>query len=556
MKKTAIAIHAGLIAMAAVPAFAWVGTADLGSDSGGPLTPTNQTGIRTLDPDTLYTLKGLYYVESGAEIHIPAGTTIYGTPAATLVIKTGGKIYATGEQYNPIVMTSSFAPGNRFPGDWGGVVILGLARVNKTDPQIEGGIIDATYGGNDDNDSSGVFKYVRIEFPGYRFALNNEINGLTMGGVGAGTELHHIQVSYSFDDSYEWFGGSVDAHHLVALGGTDDEFDTDFGYRGRMQFLFGLRDPDFSDPQGSSNGFESDNDSGGTFDMPLTMPIISNATLVGPEYVVGVGNLPPGATFSNSGVLRKNSRISIFNTAIAGYPRGMTVREGSIPAADSDTLRFYDNEVTGHDEYSAGNIHDTGRWADIGTWFAGNSNNAVGPRSHTAIGLGDMSVLTAPNPIPQAGSPLIGTAQWTNSYLTDTAAYFDEVDYKGAFDPALPWNQQWTFYWTNFDPQNTDYAVSAVEDSPELPAFGRLAENYPNPFNPSTTIRFSVPKAGPVTLEVFDVRGRKVADLHKGDLDVGSYDVNFNGNGLSSGTYFYRLSGDGFVYTEKMQLVK
>ena len=173
MKKTAIAILAGLIAMAAVPAFAWVGTADLGSDSGGPLTPTNQTGIRTLDPDTLYTLKGLYYVEPGAEIYIPAGTTIYGTPAATLVIKPGAKIYATGEQYNPIVMTSSFAPGNRFPGDWGGVVILGLARVNKTDPQIEGGIIDATYGGNDDNDSSGVFKYVRIEFPGYRFALNN-----------------------------------------------------------------------------------------------------------------------------------------------------------------------------------------------------------------------------------------------------------------------------------------------------------------------------------------------------------------------------------------------
>jgi hypothetical protein len=556
MKKTAITILAGLIAMAAVPAFAWVGTADLGSDSGGPLTPTNQTGIRTLDPDTLYTIKGLYYVEDGAEIHIPAGTTIYGVPAATLVIKTGGKVYATGEQFNPIVMTSSEVPGNRFPGDWGGVVILGLARVNKTDPQIEGGIIDATYGGTDDNDSSGVFKYVRIEFPGYRFALNNEINGLTMGGVGAGTELHHVQVSYSFDDSFEWFGGAVDAHHLVALGGTDDEFDTDFGFRGRMQFLFGLRDPDFSDPQGSSNGFESDNDSGGTFDMPLTMPIISNATLVGPEHVVGVGNLPIGNTFSNSGVLRKNSRISIFNTVIAGYPKGMTVREGSIPAAEIDTLRFYDNEVTGHSEYTPGNIHDTGRWPGIGVWFDANANDDTLSRSHTAVGLGDMSSLIAPNPIPQAGSPLIGTAIWTNSYLTDNAAYFDEVSYRGAFDPALPWTQQWAYYWTNFDPQNTDYTVSAVEDSPELPSFGRLAENYPNPFNPSTKIRFSVPKAGHVTLDVFDVRGNKVANLHDGDLGVGSYDMNFNGNGLSSGTYFYRLTGNGFSFTEKMQLVK
>jgi hypothetical protein len=323
-----------------------------------------------------------------------------------------------------------------------------------------------------------------------------------------------------------------------------------------LQFLFGLRDPDFSDPQGQSNGFESDNDSGGTFDLPLTMPIISNATLVGPEHVVGVGNLPAGNTYQNAGVLRKNSRISIFNTAIAGYPRGISVREGSIPAAGSDTLRFYDNEVTGNYEYTTGDIHDTGRWAGVGVWFDGNANQDTLPRSHTAVGLGDMSVLASPNPVPQAGSPLIGSAVWTNDYLTANAAYFDEVDYRGAFDPNLPWSQQWTYYWTNFDPQNIDYAVSAVEDSPGIPVLGRLADNYPNPFNPSTTIRFSVPKAGIVALEVFDLRGHKVADLHKGELAAGSHDVNFNGNGLSSGTYFYRLTGDGFTYTDKMQLVK
>jgi hypothetical protein len=551
MKKTAITLLLGLIAMAAAASsFAYIGEADLGTIDVDPLAPFNQTGIRTLSPDTLYTLHGLYYVESGAQIIIPAGTIIQGVPAATLVIKPGGQIFAEGEKFKPVVFTSSEAPGNRFPGDWGGVVILGNAPVNQDNPLIEGGIIEGSYGGNDPTDNSGIFKYCRIEFPGYRFQLNNEINGLTLGGVGSGTEIHHVQVSYSFDDSYECFGGTVDLHHIVAIGGTDDEFDTDFGYQGRVQFGFAMKDPDFSDPTGSSNGFESDNDGSGTSAWPQTWPVYSNMTLIGPEYV---GTLPVGNTFANAGVIRRNSRTSIFNSVIAGYPRGMSIRDLTIDMASQDTMRFYNNEVTGNYEYSPGNIHDTGRWPGVGLWFVANANEDTVPRAETVVGLGASIDLTDPSPIPQAGSVLIGTADFGNDYLQDP--YFTPTTYRGAFDPDLPMNRQWTAYWTEFDPQNRDYSLPASSVA-DVPARDVALGNYPNPFNPSTMIKFSVPRAGQVTVEVFDLRGHKVADVFRGELEASDHAINFNGEGLASGTYFYRVSGDGFSATEKMQLVK
>lgn len=550
-----LTIVTALLALA-VPSFAWVGTADLGiPDPGNPddnRTPFNLFSNRTLSPDTLYTLHGFVYVEAGATITIPPATVIQGTPAATLIIKPGATINAAGEPDAPIIFTSNRTPGDRLPGDWGGVVILGLAQDNEANPVIEGGIIEGSYGGTDDDDSSGVFKYVRIEFPGYRFQLDNEINGLTMGGVGRGTELHHVQVSYSFDDSFEWFGGTVNAHHLVAIGGTDDEFDTDHGYRGELQFCFALRDSAFSDPTGSSNGFESDNDGSGSSAWPQTHPVFSNVTMIGPEYVEQ-GTLPVGNTFRNAGVLRRNSRISCYNSVIAGYPRGLSVRDNSINMAQLDTLQFHDTEVTGSYEYSTLNIHDTGRWPGIGPWFMSHANLDTVPRSHDVLNLGGNVSLTNPAPIPQPGSSLIGTADFTEPALQ--TANFTPVTYRGAFDPALPMDQQWTAGWTEFDPQNANYAaVSSVGD--DTPKFAARASNAPNPFNPSTTISFSVPRKGHVSVRVYDMRGREVAVLHEGVLEADNHSILFQGHGLSSGTYFYRVVGNGFDVTEKMQLVK
>jgi len=319
-----------------------------------------------------------------------------------------------------------------------------------------------------------------------------------------------------------------------------------------VQFAFALRDPNQWDPTGESNGFESDNDSAGSSAWPQTFPVYSNVTSVGPMYVQDP--LPVGHRYQHAGLLRKNSRISIFNSAIAGFPRGLSVRENSIVKAKEDTLRFVNNEVTGdYTGFAPNNIHDVPRWAGIGTWFIGHANLDTIPRSYTSVGLGASQLLNAPDGVPQAGSVLIGTADWADSYLADP--FFQQVSYRGAFDPALPMSRQWTAWWTNFAPQNADYTMpaSAVGGTPELRV---TLGNQPNPFNPSTTIKFSVPKTGRAALEVFDLRGRKVASLVDGELAAGDHSLQFSGEGLPSGTYFYRLSGDGYEVTEKMQLVK
>lgn len=559
MKKTAIAALLGLIATAAaLPALAWVGTETLGTVDIDPLAAFHQNANRTLSPDTLYTLHGLYYVQPGATLTIPAGTVIKGVPAGTLVVKPGSTIMAMGTWDKPIIFTSSEPAGSRLSGDWGGVVILGNARVNQPNPIIEGGIVaEGTYGGTDDNDSSGVFKYVRIEFAGYRFALNNEINGLTLGGVGSGTEIHHIQVSYADDDSYECFGGTVNLHHLVAYAGTDDDFDTDFGFRGKCQFLFSLRDPNQWDPTGESNGFESDNDGAGTAAWPQTGPVYANVTLIGPEYVQNP--LPAGNRFQHAALLRRNARTSIFNSVIAGFPRGISVRNLSVTKAQQDTLRFENNEITGDYLYATNMIHDVANWqsvagnAGLGGWFRAHANLDTIVRLPSVVGLGATVSLTNPNVVPQPGSVLISTADWTDSYLADP--YFQQVSYRGAFDPAKPMSSQWTALWTNFDPQTADYSMPASPVA-ETPVLRASLSAQPNPFNPSTTIKFGVPKSGRASLVVFDVRGRRVANLHNGELAAGDHSLQFSGEGLPSGTYFYRLSGDGYSVTEKMQLVK
>ncbi len=169
-------------------------------------------GKQTLKRGT-YILKGWVYIADGAELTIESGTVIKGDKQtkAALIAERGGKLIAQGSESAPIVFTSEEAAGSRKPGDWGGVILCGKARNNSTtEMQIEGGP-RTKHGGNDDAANSGVLSYVRIEFAGYPFEEDKEINGLTFGSVGSGTKLDHIQESYSNDDSYEWFGGDVNS---------------------------------------------------------------------------------------------------------------------------------------------------------------------------------------------------------------------------------------------------------------------------------------------------------------------------------------------------------
>ncbi|MFN9325963.1 MAG: hypothetical protein ACK6A5_11335, partial [Flavobacteriales bacterium] len=192
------------------------------TNTGGTIEVTaNITTNTTWTSNNKYLLKGFIYIEDGATLTIQAGTIIKGDKPTkgTLIVKRGGKLIADGTASQPIVFTSNQAAGNRDYGDWGGIIICGRAPHNQpSDPTIEGGV-DAQYGGTDPDDNSGILRYVRIEFSGIPFQPNQEINGLTMGAVGRGTILDHIQVSYCGDDSNEWFGGTVNAKHLIALRG-------------------------------------------------------------------------------------------------------------------------------------------------------------------------------------------------------------------------------------------------------------------------------------------------------------------------------------------------
>ena len=300
------------------------------------------TGATTWTRNNIYLLSGFVYVRSGGVLTIEPGTIIKGDKASkgSLIVEPGGQILANGTAAQPIVFTSNEPAGSRSRGDWGGVIILGRAPVNLAGtPTIEGGV-GSTYGGNLPNDNSGVFRYVRIEFSGIPFQPNSEINGLTMGGVGAGTTISHVQVHSCGDDSFEWFGGSVNAKYLISNSATDDDFDSDNGFTGRMQYGLAIRGANVADVSGST-AFESDNDNGGSANTPQTAPVFSNFTAL-------LQNRTATANFTRALHLRRNTAISVFNSVFAGWPQGLFIDGAAAQAnATAGTLVLRNNMLTG-----------------------------------------------------------------------------------------------------------------------------------------------------------------------------------------------------------------
>ena len=299
-------------------------------------------------------LQNKIYVKNNATLTIAPGTIIRGDKLtqATLIITRGAKLIADGTASNPIIFTSNEAVGSRNEGDWGGVVMLGLAKNNQPGgvANIEGIVptTDTQFGGNFDNDNSGIVRYVRIEFAGIALEPNKEVNGITFGSIGSGTIVDNVQVSFSGDDSFEWFGGTVNCKHLIAYRGLDDDFDTDFGYRGKVQFFLSIRDKDLFDAPGDSNSFESDNDAAGSTAQPKTAPIFSNGTIVGPKGN-GTIALPVGEKFEKSFRLRRNTATSVFNTLTTGWEKGLSI-EGTavVNNVNGDTLVFAHNNTVNY----------------------------------------------------------------------------------------------------------------------------------------------------------------------------------------------------------------
>jgi hypothetical protein len=282
------------------------------------------------------------YVMDGVTLTIPAGTIIRGDQAskASLVVTRGGKLMAEGTASKPIIFTSNKAVGSRAPGDWGGLLILGKAKNNIPGGEgiIEGGFTEplGKHGGTNDDDNSGALKYVRVEFPGIAFQPGNEINGITFGSVGKNTTVDYLQVSYSGDDSYEWFGGNVNAKHLVSIANIDDVFDFDNGYSGKLQYLVAQRDPALADQAGQSNGIESDNSEKAFTTEPRTRPVISNLTLIGP-------GTPSDGKHENANLALTDGSSLIKNNIYQANEAGKEVMaSGSTPSfANVDLLKTY-----------------------------------------------------------------------------------------------------------------------------------------------------------------------------------------------------------------------
>ncbi|MFA5010683.1 MAG: T9SS type A sorting domain-containing protein [Ignavibacteria bacterium] len=525
------------------------------------------TGVVNLTNNKTYIMKGFNYVRNGGVLVIQKGSLILGDKptTGTLIIERGGKIIADGTANQPIVFTSRLPIGTRGPGDWGGLIVLGRSRINTStgldSAQIEG-FPPGTgpwYGGQPvvDTDSSGVLRYVRLEFPGVNLTgiSGNEINGLTMGGVGSKTVLENIMVSYCGDDSFEWFGGTVNAKYLVSYRSVDDDFDADNGYRGRVQYGLAVRDTAISDVS-ASHIFEIDNNNNNpsNFNTPRTRPVFSNITGIGPKITTSSVVSP---NFKRAAHIRRNMLACVYNSILTGYSTGVLFDgKGVQQAALGDTIQLRNSIYAGFTKLgdtaasSGSGFNDPTGWLNSGSF----SNRVL--TNNTDVQLTNMfGFYTVGLPannvnywMPLGGSPALSGGNFTNPNLSG----FETTTFVGAFG-----NTNWTAGWANFNPKNYSPAPVGIQQiSTEIPTVFRMNQNYPNPFNPSTKINFALPKSSFVSLKVFDVTGREVATLINGNLNVGTYEYDFNASKLNSGIYFYRINAEGFTATKKMMLIK
>ncbi len=445
-----------------------------GTTSGQTVTLTGRINEDiTLKKANNYILKGLVYIVGNHKITIEAGTIIKGsfsgTDVAALIITRGSQIFANGTATEPIVFTS--ASPNPQSGDWGGIILCGKAGINTSFNavsglyQVEGGVDnsfgDGLAGSGDlavptaiDTDNSGTMSYVRIEYAGYAFQPDKEINSLTMAAVGSGTTIDHIQTIYAKDDAFEWFGGTVNCKYLIALKTQDDDFDTDNGYRGNVQFGLVLRDSLIADIS-TSEAFESDNNSGGTTATPKTAAVFSNITAIGPRATL---NNIGSSLFRAGAQIRRNSGISIYNSIIIGWPQGILIDASTGTPTDlninDNSLRIKNTTLAGNTinvKYTASGSAATGASdASILAWFTtGNANDILTNTSDAK--LIQPYNYSAVDPTPFAGSNgnvLINTgASFTDSKVANP--FFTVVAFRGAISPAgveSNWWKGWARY--------------------------------------------------------------------------------------------------------------
>jgi len=524
------------------------------------ITNDDVTGDTFWSSDNEYLMDGVVYVEDGETLTIEAGTVIRskeipttGDQNTALVVAQGGKIFAEGTAENPIIFTAETDiigdPADLGPTDrglWGGVVILGRSTINvgggtnaieglpPSDPRNQ-------YGGTDEADDSGIFRYVSIRHGGALFGQDNELNGLTMGAVGSETTIEFVEVFANLDDGYEWFGGTVNTSHLVAAFVGDDNFDYDEGFRGKGQFWFAIQGTDDAGSGGEHDGGTDPED--GT---PFSTPQIYNATYIGS----GADEFLSSNDFALK--MRDNAGGKYYNSIFTDFSgAGISIEDLDSGADSRQRLENGDIEFKNNIWFAFGDIN--GAAVDANGIFRDQFiADAIGadqfvedPQLANIVRQNG----TGLDPRPASGSPAFSNDRWP----VPRDGFFRLATYIGSFDESATWYDEWAFLSTS------GIAVDVEEEigSNDVPTQIELNQNFPNPFNPSTQIQFSLPSTQEVTLKVYDIMGREVATLlNNARQSAGSHSITFDASRVSSGVYFYRLSTQNSSLTRKMTLIK
>ena len=385
--------------------------------------------VRNPDMDVVLT------IEPGAVLFGQSGNDY-------IVVHRDAKIMAEGSKTKPIIMTSLQDVKGEVTtaGQWGGLVVLGNAPSNKcpTDGsdcalQIEGVAEGAVFGGTDWEDNSGILKYIVVKYAGFEIAPDNELNGITFGGVGSGTTVDYIQVHSNADDGVEFFGGAVNAKHLVLTANKDDSVDWDNGFKGKLQHVY----IEHAKSAGEANrAIEGDNDGSTPDKEPQSTPTIANMTIIG-------NNFDTADKDSEGIYLREGTAAKIFNTVITGPGEMGECLELEGGATSSVTVDNANNDkivmqnvvmaCTNGENFKDAKAEDKSVLLDLAAWFEAEESNSI-----------STSVLIGESGIPDSGSPLIA-ADAGQDVATTQDSWFDSVNYIGALDGVDDWRQGWAF---------------------------------------------------------------------------------------------------------------
>jgi hypothetical protein len=437
---------------------------------------TNTTWYR----DTTYTLNGFIHVANGATLTIEAGTTIKGdfnTVGSSLFVLRGAKIMAIGTAALPIVFTSSQPVGQRKPGDWGGLIIVGNGVLSRTGVtiQLEGTGTDAgttpgtnyvvNYsGGTVNSDNSGELRYVRVEFAGYAPSLGFELNSFSFAAVGSGTKLSFLQSMAGLDDSFEFWGGAADATNLVSYEAGDDHYDMSEGFQGRLQHLIALQSTQLTprtnagslsvDPQGIENdGCEGSGCTNGRNTTPYTYPVVANFTLIGTNSTA-----TSGASGGVGMLLRRGTGGFYVNGLVSRWPRGaISIRDAETyaRAASSATPDLATTDLAVRNVLIAESAlaFQTGTGQNAFDMAANNIvlDATLTPAIFTAFpaNIGTTTTAAAFDWTPAASSAAAtgGLATFTGKLQTAAGSTVTATAYRGAAAPGgAKWWQGWTIY--------------------------------------------------------------------------------------------------------------